>query len=240
MHETLGIAVCDDDKFYLDKIQSIISGILSQRRISFFLDTYQSGEAFMQEMASLQKYDLIFLDIEMQGTNGVEIARKIRKNNFEMAIVFVTVMMGEMCKGYSVGAFRYILKDEITEGIHECLEAFFYKEENKERMMEFPCVGGTRKIRLKYIIYLESQNHKVYIYLKNKEVLEIYERLDVLEKLIDSEEYVRVHKSYLVNMGYIHKIHGYQVHLREEMTIPVAKSRYGDVKEQYLRFKEKM
>lgn len=127
------IAICDDEKEFRDLIRVYIEDYLNTKDILYTIDTFISGEKFLSE-TSPSEYSIIFLDINMEGMDGVTTAKKIRERGINSYIVFVTAYIDYSLEGYKVGAVRYLLKNgyNLQAAMEECLDAIL---EKKERTM---------------------------------------------------------------------------------------------------------
>lgn len=235
----LRVAICDDEKYFREKIQGLVEQYLKEKKILFYIDLFASGLEFCGDDNNLQQYDIIFLDIGMKEMNGMETAYAIRKKNQNVDIVFITIMMDYALEGYRVDAVRYILKDDLESLLPECMDTILQKKKNKEREMEFSFVGGKRKVLLKEILFIESKSHQLW-FERTGENLYMYGRIDELEVILSNYDFIRTHQSFLVNLVHIEKINNYLLYLSNGAIIPVTKQRYTKVKEQYLSYKEKM
>ena len=152
------IAICDDEKSARD----ILLQMLSEYPDSFScLDTYESGEAFLE---THKNYDLLFLDIDMKGMDGIETARKIRLKDKKLKIVYVTAYREYAGKAFSVHAFGYLLKPVKKEKLFAQIEdAKSYREEEKqeEEPLEFVTTEGRVLLRSGDIYYFEFWNLKL-------------------------------------------------------------------------------
>lgn len=97
-------------------------------------------------------------------------------------------------------------------------------------------MGGKRTVFLDDILYIESQSHKLQFKIRD-ESLFMYGRIDELESKLKDYLFLRCHQSFLVNMGHIEKIRNYQAYLSDGSEVPVARSRYPEVKQDFLRYK---
>lgn len=131
----LKVAICDDEKYFRESIQELISKYLKQKDILFLIDLFESGIAFCSDDDNMQRYDVIFLDIGMKEMNGMDTAYKIRKKNPDMTIVFITIMMDYALEGYRVNAVRYILKDDLDRLLPECMDTILEKRGKKKQEM---------------------------------------------------------------------------------------------------------
>lgn len=233
----LKIAICDDEKYYREYVLKLLSGYLTKEGMAFHIDTFGDGRDFCENGENLSGYDIVFLDIGMEGMNGMDTAYVIRRQNSDMDIVFITVMPDYVFEGYKVGAVRYIMKTELDKALPECLADILKKRKNRGQKMEFPFVGGSRQVLLGEILYIESKSHKLQFVGKN-ETLYIYGQLSELEDKLSVTNFVRCHQSYLVNMEHINKINNYWIYLSDGTEIPVSRRKYSDVKNRFLRYKE--
>lgn len=231
------IAVCDDEEYYREYIKKMVGKICSSFDVACIIDTYGSGKDFCDDIQNMQKYHLIFLDIGMNEMDGMQVARQIRQYNTDVCIVFITVLANYVFDGYKVNAFRYLIKDSIEDGMRECMDAFFHNHKLSEVQLEFNFIGQKQKIVLNEIIYIESQLHKLCFYFDDTKFY-LYEKLDAVEKILSEYSFVRIHKSFLVNLRYVTKISGYKVYLKNDQSLPAAKARYPQIKERYIYYKE--
>ena len=155
--------------------------------------------------------------------NGMETAYAIREKNQNVDIVFITIMMDYALEGYRVDAVRYILKDDLESLLPECMDTILQKKQEKE--MEFPFVGGKRKVLLKEILFIESKSHQLW-FERTRENLYMYGQINDLELILSNYDFVRTHQSFLVNLVHIEKINNYLLYLSNGAEIPVTKPSY--------------
>ncbi len=219
----LKIAICDDNKFMLDDIMSIIVEDLEKLNISNSIFAFETANEFLN-MKDINTFDVVFLDIELGNENGVEIAENLRFSGYANLIVFITSFATYSRLGYKVGAFRFILKDNLKEELHECVSNIVAKLGLKK----IQC--GKYNMNVKDIIYVESRHHKIILHLQNGNEESIYITLDEFENNINSENLIRIHKSYLVNVSYVDSIKNYSVNLINGESLPIPKAKYYDIK----------
>lgn len=233
----LNIAICDDEPYYRNYIEFLIREYLSGEDVLFCIKQFQSGSDFCEDPENTRRFDIIFLDIEMTGMNGMETAYFIRKRNSETDIVFITAVSDYVFEGYRVNAVRYIMKNNLEELFPECMADIMKRRRYRVHKMQFSFVGGERTVLLDEILYIESQSHKLKF--KTKEgILFMYDRIDELESRLEKFCFVRCHQSFLVNMRHIEKFRNYRAYLSDGSEIPVARPKYSEVKRDFLRYKE--
>jgi two-component system, LytTR family, response regulator LytT len=235
----INIAICDDEKYYRQQIENLVTEYLNEHQIDHSIDIFSSGEAFYAKGLEMAKYDIIFLDISMGEINGIEIAYKIRTYKSDTYIIFVTGFINYALEGYKVDAIRYILKDTLKVSIVECLDTIFEKMEVKMNKYEFEFMEGKKKVYIDKIIYVESQKHKLKFYILGTSLKEhcMYNKLDNIELQLKEYRFLRIHKSYLVNMKYIEKISNYKALTTTGEELPIPKLRYQAVREAFALYK---
>lgn len=233
----LKIAVCDDEKFYREKINRLIQKYLSAHQLDGNIDIFCSGEKFLVQNENSVKYDIVFMDINMEQTDGIETAKKIRAFHSNTYIVFVTAFIKYVLDGYKVDAVRYIMKDTLNAAIPECMDAILRKMQ--VRQISFSFLEGERKLYTDNLLYVESEKHKLIFFYQEEKLMgyQMYEKLDHMEKELAPYGFLRIHKSYLVNMRHIRRINNYVAELSTGEELPVPRTRYQTVKQKFVEYK---
>lgn len=233
----LKIAVCDDEKFYREKITALLQEYLSGHSLDSTIDIFCSGEEFLSQSSNVVKYDVVFMDINMEQTDGIETAMRIRAFQSNTYIVFVTAFIRYALDGYKVNAVRYIMKDTLDTAIPECMDAILQKMQL--RQIRFSFVEGEKRLYTDNLLYVESKKHKSVFYYQEEQLAryQIYEKLDDIEKALEGFGFLRIHKSYLVNMRHIRRISNYIAELSTGENLPVPRIRYQEVKQKFVEYK---
>lgn len=236
------ITVCDDEQYYREKIQSLLVQYLDKKEIDYKIQCYHSGEQFLNQYENSVKYDIIFLDISMKELDGIQTATRIRTFHSTTFLVFVTAFIDYALEGYKVNAVRYIMKDTLDTAIPECMNAILQKMQTAQ--VTFPFINRERTLYTDNILYIESKKHKSYFYyIQSNSVqsgittLQIYKKLDCIEESLSKHGFLRIHKSYLVNMKHICKISNYTAFLDTKKALPIPHLRYQKVKELFIAYK---
>lgn len=222
------IAVCDDEK----EMRAMLSGSIERQmelsgepcRITEFAD---GAKLLAQLKENPYSIDILFLDIEMGMENGVDIARRLRRENKDCILIFVTGYAEYVFHGYEVGALNYILKPYEERKIKDVLEeALRRMDKGKERFITVPSGNSLIRVPVKEILYFTSRLRKVAAVSEEKE-WEFYGKLGDLEKLVPAG-FVRIHQRYLVNLLYVDRVEKDSVLLKGER-LPVSRQRYQEV-----------
>ncbi|MCH5258272.1 MAG: response regulator transcription factor [Lachnospiraceae bacterium] len=230
------IAVCDDSSKDREMLIALLRDYEKNKGIEFEIAEYDCGEALLENMAVLRDCRIIFIDISMEQISGLEAAAQIKSLYPEVRIVLVTAYINYALEGYKVKASRFLVKDDLSITITECMDALMGEIEQETQTIEFPFVEGNIKLKVSDIIYIETSKHKNVFYTKEGSC-SIYKKLDEIENELQSFGFVRVHLSFLVNMRYIRKISSYIMTLTTGKEISVPKTRYAAVKKQYTLYK---
>ena len=136
---------------------------LSEKDISYEIDTFASGKEFLELGIELVQYDIIFLDINMDEVDGIVTAQKIREYSSEVYIVFVTAYINYSLEGYKVDAARYLLKNNTNfdDSIYECMDTILHKMNFIVLKKIFKFNECEKDVPVERILYIESKLHKL-------------------------------------------------------------------------------
>jgi len=236
------IAICDNDKIYCDSIKNAIGTFFEDKTdINYHIDIYNSGISLLDKGSEILKYHICFLDVNMEKIDGLETAKKIRTYSRGIFIVFITAYVKYSLQGYEVGAIRFLLKDSrLKFTINESLRAIFLEMNTniEPPKKKFNFSGGEKTVTLSTIFYIESNLHKLDFYVMEKEPRHytIRCKLDDIEELLSGNGFIRIHKSYLANIEHIRIIDGHKVLLTNDMSLPISKARYKQVKNSFIEY----
>ncbi len=176
----------------------------------------------------------------MEKMDGIKVAEKIRAASREVFIVFVTAYVSYSLEGYRLDAVRYLLKgSENFQGtVNECMDAIIGKLNYSVAKRKFEFKEGTKEVSLDRLLYIESKLHKLEFHIMedNLNTYTMYEKLSALEDTLKSDDFIRIHQSYLVNIKHIKNVVRYHVILNNDVELVIPKARYTYVKEQFISY----
>lgn len=229
------VAVCDDETIFLDKMEYYLKTISDIESVDKFNNISE-----LNRMLVKKPYDLIFMDIEWKGQseNGTQYAAAVNREYPNIQIVFITAYNDRFSESIfleNVNLCGYLVKPIK----HNNLQFFVEKALNniKRRQTQKIVVqykGITETISFDDIVYMESKAHQLFINTISEQIL-IYKKLDDYENLLN-EAFIRIHKSYMVNMNYIKRIERNAVTLKDGTALPISKSRYQIVRDKFFKF----
>lgn len=222
----------DDEKV----IREHICGLVEERQPESRIEAYATGEELL---ASGKRFDIVFLDIQMEGMNGIEVARSLREKNANFGVgdtvlVFITGIRDYVFDAFDLYAFQYLLKPIDEDKFAEVLErAVREAAKKKERRVLFI---KSRNLTLDQseILYIESRAKKVEIHTKGAaQTIEIYAAMDELEGQL-GENFYRCHRAYIVNMDCITEYDGESITLTNGDRVYLTKKKYGEFVKAYM------
>lgn len=236
----LRIAVCDDEEYYRDRIHALLWEYLEAHDLTALVELFSSGKEFLKEPDHLVKYDIVFLDINMEEVDGICTAQKMRSYQSDTCIVLVTAFMDYVLEGYKVGAVRYIMKDALDAQMAECMDAVLQKMQLRKVTFDF--VEGEKTLYTDNILYVESRKHKcVFSYMeKEMTVYQVYGKLDRIEEELSRYGFLRIHKSFLVNMKHVRRISNYKAVLDSGAELPIPRLRFAKARDTFTAYKGTM
>lgn len=228
------IAVCDDIPIECADIAKQIETILKQSNTDFMIKKFFGGLELIQ---SRESFDIIFLDIKMPNINGMELAKKIRKQGRQSLIIFITSASEYVFDAFDVEAFQYLLKPIQTDKLKNVLEKAT-KKMQIDANIDFLMISANRQIQkvfLKDILYIESIGRIAKIHCNNG-TLETYEQIGILEDKLSDKFFFRCHKCFLVNLNFVDAFNKTEVRLENGEKIMLAKRRYEDFQKAILSY----
>ena len=225
------IAIVDDEK----SIRVQIKFLVEKNYIKAIIDTYSSGEDLLQ---STRGYDIVFLDIKMDGANGIDTARALRQKAEDTILIFITGIKEYVFDAFDVGAFHYLVKpiDEMKFNVvyERALAEVKKKTQHQSELLFVKTRNRNVTFKQNEIIYIESRAKKVEIH-TGTDTMEVYAAIGELEKQLMAGFY-RCHRGYLVNMAFIVEYSNDSITLNNGETIILAKEKYGDFVKTYMRY----
>lgn len=233
---TMKIAICDDNLEFLQLFQQTLETQFALRDWIYKCEVFQSGESLLK--SDLSDVYAVFLDIDMPGLNGLDVARRLRLSHPDIIIVFVTAFIQYAVDGYSVEALRYLIKDRLVRDLPACLDAIQEKIFVNEDTIQVQTVSNRMTFRVRDIIYVEGtpQRHSILHHSSSGEI-ECVGKITDFESTLREKGFVRIQRSYLVNMMYIDNLCSYTATLSNGETLSVSRKLYREISLAYIKWK---
>lgn len=229
----INIAICDDEIHFTGQMDTFLNDI-TKNLINIDIDIFEDGKELTEVVESGKKFDLLYLDIEMKKIDGISAAKRIRKIDKDVLIIYITSYENYMIKCFDVRPFRFLIKP-IENNIYERCFYDAYKEILEGNYyFRFRYQHINWKVKMKDILYFESKKRKIYI-ITQFGIYTTYGKLNELEKTIKNKKFtfLRVHQSYLVNYDHI-RGQGYDhVIMDNGESISISEDKRKSISEQY-------
>lgn len=223
---TYKLAILDDDLNDLETIYNLINNFFSLKSISVNINKYNNVNDFPIN----EKLDILFLDIDMPNKSGLEIAKEYKIMHKHILIIFITNHNELVYKACNIHPFDFIRKENLTVEIPMVLEEAIYKLTDLYPTVTFYVNGNAYVIRKESILYCESFNHSTEIHF-NKSSIIVNQQLNSVSATINSNDFKRVGRSYLVNMKKVQKFEGTTLFIDYNYKIPISRRKKKKVLE---------
>ena len=242
MDQDIKIAICDDEKPIRDYIEKCVREVDPDALVSQYSDASDMVSASFDA-------DILFLDIQMPGMDGMKAARILRTMGNKTILVFVTAVEEYVFQAFDVGAVQYIVKpfdrSKLVETIKRAIDLAGERRSIEDALSEtkdsadnesflIKSGGVNRKIILADISYAEVLEHRIILHMKDREQIEYYGKMSDLEK-VAGDEFFRVHRAYLINLSCVKSYDAKTVTVQGE-EIPVARGKYQELVKSYLSY----
>jgi DNA-binding LytR/AlgR family response regulator len=229
------IAVCDDEHQQTEYIKSLVGKWANRNNITITIDMFESAENFKYAWHESKIFDILLLDIEMGGQNGVELAKEIRQSDTKLSIIFITGFVDYMSEGYDVSALHYLVKPINEKKLFETLDkAMRNIEKESDQILTVTVNRKDIFIPFRDIIYIESSLNYVIIYT-------LKERHKVKMSLTEIEDklgggFFKCTRSFIVGLRYVHIITKKEIILTTGVTVPLGRGLYQDINDAFIRY----
>lgn len=229
-------AVCDDDSETLRELEEM----LEEYRARFGRD--METKVFLSPLDMLSaidrgaRFDLLLLDVLMPGINGIEAAAEIRRSDKCAKIIFLTTSSEFAVQSYTVDAFYYLLKPVSSDKLFPLLDRVCEEcESERSDSLVLRCADGFTAVDVRKIAFCEVIHRTLLIHMTSGKVHESSGSLDSFaDKLSEYGYFMRIHRSYLVNLNHISGISGRYVTMSDTTEIPIPKGKFGEIKNAFL------
>ncbi len=231
------VAICDDDKEFLDKINKILMEHLFSIEADYEILTFDNEELLL-ERCEQEMVQIFFLDVEMPPQNGIELAKTIRKKyNKNAYIVFISNYPEYMSESFEVHPYYYLTKQCGKEAIIHIMDEIFSEINDKYAVCNFELTDGIQEnVCVRDILYMSVENSKkeiIAVHLINGKI-HIRGKLCKWEKQLCSYGFIVCYKGILVNMLHIYYFYGNEIIMDNGEKLPVSRINEKIIKKTYV------
>ena len=226
----LRIAVCDDDRDFTVEVERRLYEYSNAHNWEPVVEVFHSGYGLLN---SDRDYDLIIMDYQMDGLNGLETSKLLRQGEISTCIIFLTSFPEVALPAYKVDTFRFVVKNTLYDGLYEALDDFRLKYRH-DYGISVKTDGEQLTINSSDIVFVEAQNKDIYIHLANGETVDTKTKLNSLFDALPHTHFCKVHKSYIVNFQYVARRSFNELQLRATTAIiPLSRNYKQDFNFKY-------
>lgn len=230
----LQIAICDDEQIDRQQAATLTREIMAAEGLACGLSSYESGAALLAAIQGGAQFQILLLDVMMDGLDGMELAAALRELGDSTAIIFISSNREMALRGYEVSAARYLAKPLREEQLREAL-LYCYKTFVEKKEILLPTTKGQRRIPLANILYAEAMERVTKLALTDR-LEEVSMKFSDLSALLPERQFQPCHRSYLVNLEHIAYIRGRDLELTTGEVLPVSRYRVEDLQRQFVAY----
>lgn len=236
----LRIAVCDDDNIICSQIESMLLEISKSISEEIEIETFFSGEELCRFLTEKNYFDILFLDIELNKLNGVEVGKIIREemNNETTQIVYISAKDSYAMELFQVRPLHFLIKPIQKDVLEEVVNKAIKLIVKNNQYFEYKNGITNYLVPFKDIIYFESDGRKVNIIMKFENQC-YYGKLSEVEKQLYNQDFILIHKSFLVNYDHVLEYQYDYVKMSDNEILPISQNNRKTVREQLLHRKQR-
>lgn len=225
------ITICDDREYCRRFIREELEAFFRSTEADYALSEFSSGDAFLFHMRP-GIADIVFFDVEMNGTNGIETAKRFRAIDPNAIIIFMTVHGETVFSSFLAEPLTFLTKPIDREDLHETLTRAIEKvNTNRSEKFIFRSNKSVYAIPVRELIYLESQGRTILVHTR-KAISNYYGRLNDEERNPIIKGFIRCHQSFFVNPDHIQEVSNNEILLSNGDRIPIRRGKSKEIREQ--------
>ena len=226
------LAICDDNEEYAQFIDGLVAQWAEQFGIEAQTALFPSAEAFLFRYEEERDFDILLLDVEMGGMDGVELAKRVRREDDAVQIVFITGYTDYIAEGYEVSALHYLTKPVDADKLFQVLTRAMGRLARNEAALTLELPGETVRVPLSKIRYLDVLHNYVTIHTDRDHTVK--RTLMELEKELD-QRFFRIGRSCILNLAFVGRVSRTEVELTDGTVLPLPRGQYERLNQAIIR-----
>lgn len=239
----LKIAICDDEKIFLDQIHDMTSQLLTDIAVLHEINCFSSGEELYQILEKDIEFDIAFLDIYMGNMSGIDLGEQIRNHfqNTKTIIIYISSYDNRAKEVFHFNTFRFLSKPIDLSLFKEALLSAYglwTDSHSKYLIIKDPTIGFL-SLKLQNIMYLEvTRSHRIDV-VTTKQRFTAYEKLSSFYEQLSSANFLQIHHSCMINSDYIKQMTYEKVTMADGRVLPISGPKRKIIRNQYLILRKK-
>ena len=233
------IAIIEDEQVHTELLSQYIETWSNDRNIPVKIMPFSSAESFLFMWEEQRDFDVLLVDIRMKDMTGMEMAKQVREQDSDIAIIFTTGIADYMEEGYEVDAMHYLLKPVDRDKLYRCMDRVMQRGSH-EQFLLVKTKEETLKISEKAIMYVEAIGHRCLIEfcLQTGRTFQVEtaESISELGKRLSDADFVRCHRAYLCRIDKIRYVSRTWIEMDNGSRIPVSRRSYSYVNKKFISY----
>lgn len=231
-------AICDDEQDIARYIEKTLAAEFSKNNAQVSFDIFSNGNRLLEMLDEHYHFDIVFMDIEMDEIDGISICKQIRQANNDALVVFISNKDELVFSTFEVQPFRFVRKSHYDQLLPDLVPAIITELARRNpstlKIVE-PRSGDIFSFDANQIQFVEAQGKSCLVHANNNST-EIRIKLMEVEEQLSEYEFIKPHRSYLVNYKYISSIKKGDIELTNGEIIPISRNRIEDVKREFIQY----
>lgn len=220
----LAVGICDDCEMHAELIEQYLNSNKGEDSFSIIKST--DPEDFFKKI-EFQRPNLVFLDIDMEKMNGIQLGEKIKGLYKNIVIIYITAYEKYALEAFMVRAFNYLIKpltkETFMKALEEALALIKRNNNSPDKIFTIKKKGETTSLRYNEIIYFEKIAHKIRIYTL-RDIREFYDNFTSLIEIINPDDFIQCHQGYIVNVEKIRSFRDKTLYMDGGLKVPVSRT----------------
>lgn len=229
------VAICDDDIDICNDLEDLLHKYNVKSKIKFDIDVFYNAESLLDYISKENNFNIIFLDIQMEGISGIEAGSIIKKNPLDIfpLIIYISSHQGYALELFDQRPFNFILKPLDDEKVlNEFITALEYINNNTS-LYKFKFNGQYHQVQIGEIIYFESIKRKINIVTANK-TYEFYGKMEEIACQISNADFIPIHRSFFINYNHVRRFTYETIQMSNDITLPISQNKRKSVRSMLL------
>lgn len=234
------IAICDDEKAVVDNLALEAADWAKAEQVACRTERFASADTFLFAWEEKKDTDVLLLDIEMPGMDGIALARRLRRMGEKISIIFVTGNPEFALEGYDLEAVSYLVKPVKREKLQVALNRAREQMGRRPAILVPLSAGEVERVYVSDICFLESDMHDCLIWKRDGSRIVAKIGLQQLEQELAAcewgEAFFKTHRSYYINLAYVERIGKKDLRMENTLSVPIARGKWEALNQAYMGY----
>ena len=230
------IAICDDETVALELLSSSVRGVLRTRKVDASIETFTSPRQLLLRMQTVT-FDLLFLDIEMPGMTGLELAQRLRREGNLIDIIYISNREDLVFDALRTNPRGFIRKNRLIQDVSGVIDTYmsYKKADEQPKTLIVRERDKVMYLTIDKLKYIEGSGKAQMAHIVGRdEPMELHRSMQELEEELTPQGFLRIHKGYLLNYRFIRRIGDNEVTLTSEERLPISRRKYQEIRDAYM------